>query len=284
MIQTSLIEISRSALLHNADFFRRYSGLDKLFAVVKGNAYGHGQNLVVSVLNKSKSIYGYQVYELFEALELRKITTKPLAVLGFLPNDKNLIRQASQAKITVPIYNQQTAKLLQNSRKPLQVQIKVDIGTHRLGFKPENIVTLIQTLNKNKHLTIRGVFSHYADSENNDQSFTNKQSKVFAALLTQLKQQNINLPFNHVACTAAMAKKISPHLTTGRLGIGLYGISPIEGPLQSKLRPVLTWSTKIMHLQQIPKGEYVGYARRYRTSRKMHIATVPVGYYDGYSR
>ncbi|MDL5045830.1 alanine racemase [Oscillatoria amoena NRMC-F 0135] len=67
-----------------------------------------------------------------------------------------------------------------------------------------------------------------------------------------------------------------------RLGIGLYGASPITG--FNKLRPVATLKTVISQIKRIPKGETVGYGRKGVAENDMVLATIAIGYADGFSR
>jgi alanine racemase len=70
-----------------------------------------------------------------------------------------------------------------------------------------------------------------------------------------------------------------------RPGLALYGIYP--SPQLSKeiaLKPVLSWSTRILQLKRVPAGTSLGYGRTFVTKRESLIATLPVGYADGYQR
>jgi alanine racemase len=64
-----------------------------------------------------------------------------------------------------------------------------------------------------------------------------------------------------------------------RLGIGLYGIAPMEG-----LEQVVTLRTVISQIKTIGEGETVGYGRYGRPPAGSRVATIAIGYADGYSR
>ena len=51
-----------------------------------------------------------------------------------------------------------------------------------------------------------------------------------------------------------------------------------------KLKPVLSFKTKIAQIKELAKGTYIGYGCTYVTNKKSKIAVLPVGYYDGYDR
>jgi alanine racemase len=46
----------------------------------------------------------------------------------------------------------------------------------------------------------------------------------------------------------------------------------------------LSLQAKVIHIQSINKGEYVGYGAKYRAKKKSMIATLGIGYADGLPR
>ena len=59
----------------------------------------------------------------------------------------------------------------------------------------------------------------------------------------------------------------------------------IEENKVTKLRPVMTWKTKIMQIQTLKKGVPISYGGSYITKKdRTRIATIPVGYADGLRR
>jgi alanine racemase len=51
-----------------------------------------------------------------------------------------------------------------------------------------------------------------------------------------------------------------------------------------ELRPVVRWTSSIVHVKEVPAGFPVGYGQTWRAKRPTRIALVPVGYADGYPR
>ena len=80
----SYIEISKKNLLHN---FRLMKTLVrpgvKIAAVIKANAYGHGQNEVAKILEKEADYF--QVDDIEELRLLRKVSKKETFVFGYVP-------------------------------------------------------------------------------------------------------------------------------------------------------------------------------------------------------
>ncbi|HQT25720.1 MAG TPA: alanine racemase, partial [Burkholderiales bacterium] len=71
-----------------------------------------------------------------------------------------------------------------------------------------------------------------------------------------------------------------------RPGIMLYGASPFpdETAKGLGLKPVMTLSSRIIAVQDVEKGEGVGYGPIFRAERNMRIGIVACGYADGYPR
>jgi alanine racemase len=75
-----------------------------------------------------------------------------------------------------------------------------------------------------------------------------------------------------------------------RPGIAMYGYClPIEGEsrageLAARVRPVLTWKTRVIGTRSIVAGETVGYGATFVAERAMRLALLPVGYADGLRR
>ncbi|MBO7317903.1 MAG: alanine racemase, partial [Bacteroidales bacterium] len=86
----------------------------------------------------------------------------------------------------------------------------------------------------------------------------------------------------HVLNTAGITRFTEHQMDMVRLGIGLYGISPIE--TQQILRPVSTLKTTILQIHEYEAGSTIGYGRNGLLTRTSRIAAIPIGYADGFDR
>ena len=66
-----------------------------------------------------------------------------------------------------------------------------------------------------------------------------------------------------------------------RCGINLHGAFDAAGSLRVPLRPVLTMTTRLAQIRDLPEGTPIGYGHTYRTRRPMRVGTVCAGYADG---
>ncbi|MFQ6703684.1 MAG: alanine racemase C-terminal domain-containing protein, partial [Alphaproteobacteria bacterium] len=85
----------------------------------------------------------------------------------------------------------------------------------------------------------------------------------------------------HACNSAAIERFPQYHADMVRLGLGLYGISPIDG---RQLAPVATLTTAILQMHDVAETTTVGYSRRGQLRRVSKIATLPIGYADGLNR
>jgi alanine racemase len=169
------------------------------------------------------------------------------------------------------------------------VHIKVDVGTMRLGFRYDDDFKKIVSIFSLPNISVDGVFSHFADSESEDDGFTREQDERMAHLLTRLSNVRCIVRMNHIACSAAMLRDPRYHYDAVRLGISLYGLWPshdIQRLLEKKytMLPVLSWKTRLIQIKKLKKGEPVGYGLSYRAPQDSVLGLLPVGYGDGFDR
>ena len=66
-----------------------------------------------------------------------------------------------------------------------------------------------------------------------------------------------------------------------RLGLGLYGVNPINNEF---IHNVSTLKTTILQIHDVPAEDTVGYSRKGVLCRPSRIAALPIGYADGLNR
>jgi alanine racemase len=193
--------------------------------------------------------------------------------------DYNLTQCISSVELARNISN-----YAKRRNKTALVHIKIDTGMGRLGVWHRQAVSFVKKISKFKGLKIEGIYTHFPCADT-DRVFTNQQIKNFNSLIQKLKQNNIQIPLCHAANSIAVIDYKDCHLNLVRPGLMLYGIYPKE-ELKSKikLKPVLTFKTKIIYLKKTPAGRSISYGRTHITRKPATIATLAVGYSDGYLR
>lgn len=291
---SSWIEIDKQALNHNLQSYKAIIGPALLAPVIKSNAYGHGIELIAKLCDHNNAVDYLCVVSLREALSLRSIgIKKPLLVISII--DDNL-EDAINNNIDLVSYNIDLINELQSIGKHLNkkacIHLKVDTGLSRLGLSCDTALKVIQQASTLSHIKLIGIFTHFAESESADQTFTNHQLKLLNSLTQDLHAHGITIPMQHAACTAAITANRGSHGTFVRLGIGTYGLWPSPDNMRMtqelhpgfSLMPVMTWKTRIIQIKDVPTGSYIGYDRTHQVQQSSRIAILPIGYWDGYER
>lgn len=283
------IEISRQNLLHNLQQFKNITPQCQIWPVVKSNAYGHGLKEVVGILSDEQTVDGFMVVNLEEALLVRQFSDKPIMVLSYFEPIPDQISQAIAKHISLPLYDLGTAEAIQKQAKILgqkaTVNIKIDTGTGRLGLKIGQAADFIREVASRPNLEIFSIYSHLAESESENLSFSQEQWQALESITRHFPQIK-----KHIACSAAAVSLPDTQADIIRLGLSLYGLWPSiptrrRGQEQKMdLRPVLSWRAKVIQVKDLSAGDSVGYNRTWVCQTDSKIAILPLGYYEGYSR
>ena len=262
----------------------------KLFAVVKANAYGHGAVRVAQEAVKV-GVSGFCVAILDEALELRRAgIIQPILVLGVTPVKYASLAAVNGISLTVPNLKwlqDSEAELSQNHLK-LKIHLAVDSGMGRIGFSEDDeFIAANDFLLNNSNFNVEGMFTHFASADSNDDSYFLNQVDRFAHFKKLLK---LKPRWIHVDNTAASVFNKKVHSDLVRFGIGIYGLNPSSNPAGPdlktaiKLKPAMSFVSELVQVHTIHKGQGVGYGSTYIADHDEIIGTVPVGYADGFIR
>jgi alanine racemase len=176
-------------------------------------------------------------------------------------------------------------KAADHSSEKIKVHIKVDTGMNRLGIDYDKAFDFIKYISSKKRIIIDGVYTHFAEADSKNKSFTYLQLNRFKEIITKLKSENINSGLLHAANSAAVLDLPETYFDMVRCGITLYGYYPsLETSESIKLKPVMSISSNVTAVKELEPGETVSYGRRFKVKKRTKIISVPVGYADGYRR
>ena len=262
----------------------------KLFAVVKANAYGHGAVRVAQEAVKV-GVSGFCVAILDEALELRRAgIIQPILVLGVTPVKYASLAAVNGVSLTVPNLKwlQDSEAELSQNHLQLKIHLAVDSGMGRIGFSEDHeFIAANDFLLNNPNFNVEGMFTHFASADSNDDSYFLNQVDRFAHFKKLLK---LKPRWIHVDNTAASVFNKKVHSDLVRFGIGIYGLNPSSNPAGPdlktaiKLKPAMSFVSELVQVHTIHKGQGVGYGSTYIADQDEIIGTVPVGYADGFIR
>lgn len=286
----SWIELSSCALIDNIQLYRSIvPKTTKIGLVVKSNAYGHGMIEIARLVESHKMVDYFMVAQLTEALTLRNngIVT-PVMVLNPVRSGLELLfTHDIEPMVTDMDVLDALSVIAQQQKRSITVHIKIDTGLSRFGFHPDQLSEVVARANRLTGIIIGSIYTHFAESNNSDLSFTMQQYERFSQAIARLQPDT--LPMVHMSNTAGITSIDDRLSSLVRLGAGAYGLWPSEQTRTSNwqpisyqhLKPVLSWKTTIAHCKTVPAGTFVGYNRTYLTTQATRIGIIPVGYYDG---
>ncbi len=281
----AFIDLDRLAA--NIRNIKKAVGDKKVLAVVKADAYGHGAVEAAKVCLFNGAEY-LAVANSDEGLSLRKNNImEPVLILGYTVSGN--LRAVIENDITQTVFSYEMAEEISQAAvslgKVCKVHIKIDSGMGRLGFLPsEESIEEIIKISKMKGIFVEGIFTHFAEADSADKSYTELQAKRFKYMCGGLEERELRL-LKHCANSAAILDLPELRLDMVRAGIILYGYYP-SGEVKKtiEIKPVMSLKTHISYVKKLKAGSFISYGRTYAVKENMTVATVPVGYADGYMR
>lgn len=266
------------------------SHLDKkvrFIAVVKANAYGHGM-VEVGKAALEAGAYLLAVARSGEALELKeKIPNAPILILG--PTEDGDTEAVIKNGIEASVFSFDGSVKFSERAKRLQkdaaVHVKVDTGMHRFGIPVENAFDEIKKVSALPNVKIKGLFTHFAQSDKHESELTRQQLRTFQDLILKLRNDRLVIPLVHAANSCAVAWMPDSHFDAVRVGIAMYGIHiDANKKFPFALEPALSFKTRIIQIKDVPIGGCVSYGCLWKAPRDSRIAVIGAGYADGFKR
>jgi alanine racemase len=265
--------LSRQALASNYQRLSSFSGQAECAASIKANAYGIGIDFVAPILWEAGCRTFFVAY-LEEALALRSVI--PEAIIYVFHGFKASEAATAAASNIRPVLNTLEDMCLPGIAA-LRPAVHVDTGMRRLGIPQYQHDQLIEVVSQCQPSLL---MSHLASADEPEHSDSEQQRYCFDSVRSNL---GILCPPSSLANTAGILLGAPYHYDLVRPGIGLYGGSP--DPSDPKgFEPVVTWQAQVIELQQVRRGETVGYGGSYVAPRDLRLATIGLGYADGYLR
>lgn len=167
-----------------------------------------------------------------------------------------------------------------------KVHLKIDTGMERIGVHYYSASGLLEASLGCDYFEVEGIFSHFANADAADQSYSHVQLDRFNEVLDFYESRGIpRPPLRHMANSAAIAGLRTSHMDMVRAGILLYGVYPSEDtPRTVDVRPALSWKSRVVYFKVIQPGHPVSYGSTWQSDHPVRAVTVPVGYGDGYFR
>lgn len=285
-VHETTLDVNLEAIAENLNFYRSFMKPEtKITCMVKASAYGAGSVEIAKTL-QDRGVDYLAVAVADEGADLRRagITT---GIIVMNP-EMTAFNTLFQYDLEPEVYSFKLLDALVHAAEKQGIQgfpvhIKLDTGMHRLGFNPlKDVPQIIERLKRQSAIVPRSVFSHFVGSDSPDfDDFSARQFQLFDEASQQLQRAFPNKILRHICNSAGIERFPERHLDMVRLGLGLYGIDPIDN---RRLHNVTSLRTTILQIRNVPKGDSIGYSRRSFVERDSRIAAIPIGYADGLNR
>lgn len=269
--------ISHSALQHNLSVVKQHAPDSNVMAVVKANAYGHG---LINVAHGLNTVDGFATLNLSEAIDLREAGFEQTILLleGLFSQEE--VRIAASFGINIVVHHAAQIEMLTNARlaRSIDVHLKMNTGMNRLGFLPADYQQAFKQLDACENVADITLMTHFATADE-DVGIAEPLQRF------QSTVKNLNQPHS-LANSATILRYPSAHADWVRPGIMLYGASPVTGTPATDfgLQPAMRFSSEIIAVQTIEKGQSIGYGNSFTAAEKTRVGIVACGYADGYPR
>jgi alanine racemase len=122
---------------------------------------------------------------------------------------------------------------------------------------------------------------HFARADEPEQAQNQLQIANFDKLVAQLHEKGVK-PIRHISNTAATLSNQSAKYDMVRVGIAMYGLSPLGRDVN--LKPIMKVRAKLVVVKELPAGHPIGYGATAITKAATKIGIVGMGYADGIPR
>jgi alanine racemase len=282
------IEIDHSAIRANLEVVRSLAPGSAVIAVVKANAYGHGDAAVARTL-VGAGVERLAVATVDEARRLRTAgIAAPILLLWGIGAEE--ARDVVELDLEPVVYDQRSLDVLEHvaTKRRIGVHLKLDTGLGRQGIEPGEAVGLAAAIRRSRRLALVGTMTHLA-VPGEDEAYTEVQLVRLSRALDSMRSAGIDPGIVHVSATGAILAGGIGFADAVRPGLALYGMVPAWAAgrpteLRPALSPALSLKARPLRLFDLPAGEPVGYGLRYRAARPTRIAVLGIGYADGWPR
>lgn len=275
----AFITIEQKNFAHNINLVsEKAGGIDKVMAVLKDNAYGHGLEPIAK-LCVVLGIKKIAVKNLQEAVKLETLFEEILVLVDHPPE----IQMSSNISLAV-----HSLEALKKVLPKSAIHLSLDTGMHRNGLREDEYQSALEII-KEKKLRLKGIFTHFrsADEFNSEYFWQEKNYQKAKKQWQKLIIKNaLPSPAYH-SCNSAALLRREKDLDDdyARCGIAIYGYVGIPKDFAKyDLKPVMAlWAQKLSS-RVLKKGQKIGYGGIYEAKKDELISTYDVGYGDGFFR
>jgi len=286
-MRPTFLEVNLSNLRTNLEAIRAHVAPAKIMPMVKANAYGHGVDGVAPFIEPYADYFGVAILE--EGIRLRDLgITKPILVAGgTLPEqipffaEYNLTLTGSAVELL-----DAAEEVSRSTGKRIKTHLKIDTGMERVGVREYEAESFVEHSLRLKYVEIEGIYTHLANSELADRTYSSSQLERFQGVLQIYEKRSEPTPvIKHVNNSGGILNLSEANFDMVRPGILMYGVYPgSEVDRVIDVKPALTWWSRVAYSKITNPKRPVSYGSLWQAEAETRIVTVPCGYADGYFR
>lgn len=282
----NVISIDWNKLLQNMQYLHELHPHGALFPVLKSNAYGHWLKQVCKILSTVHVPYicvdSYPEYQIVKKYS----KSKALIIWETFPENYKYYDYRSA---TLCVYNVQTVQYLLKLWKPFSIHLFLNTWMNREWVQLQDLWVILEILKWSKSLKFEWVMSHFANADEIDTTFNEKQLVQFESMLRIIRQAWFDPERIHCWNSAGIAKVEGWSFNAWRSWLWIYWYSPLdpEDPLShiyDELEPVMSVSSHIVSIQQLQAWDWVSYWLKWQAWSATSIAVIPFGYAEWLAR
>ena len=293
MSYPSQAQIDLEAFSSNLAAVRSRLDGQKLLAVVKADAYGHGMLACAREAVAQGADY-LGVAQLAEALELRAAIGPGPRILAWIYAPGTPLAPAVAADIDITVSSFAALESVRAAAiaagRPAVIQLKVDTAMSRGGFSLGDIAEAAKAAKELQDaglVRVVGLWSHLSRADEPDCELTDIQVERFEQARAAVARAGLDIEIHHLAASGGILWHPHTHYDMVRPGIILYGVSPAANIATARelgLKAVMTLSAPVILDRPVPEGTGVSYGHIERTASATRLGLVPLGYADGIPR
>lgn len=258
----------------------------KVFAALKGDAYGFGLQQLARVLVDA-GVDGIAVADQAEAITLREhgIGIPILLYAGHLASRETVQATIDHDLIPTLVDADEAAAYARLATRALDVFVKVDVGLERIGVPAEQAADFVAYVRSLPNLRVAGLYTHLQVPANVTDDFLRWQAGRFDAVVAALARMGAPMPLRMLASSASLVlvpgieyDAVDPGgLLFGSSGAAAaridFGVRPILDAITSRIVQVKT-AISPPYPDQMPFPWAPG----------LRFAVLPIGTRDGLPR
>ena len=273
------IVINKKNYYHNLKLLcEKAGGVEKVMAVIKDNAYGHGLEIMAQLASEF-GIKKAAVKNMQEALHVEPFFDEVLILADHPPLQK------PKESISYAVHSLESLK---EFPKHSNIHLNIDTGMHRNGVLMSEITEALRYIEANS-LNLKGVFTHFRSADDmNGELFWQQENwkKTKKEAKESIGKIGLDMPNFHSCNSSALLRsgKIIDD-DFARCGIATYGYTHIDKSIATyDLKPVLSLYAHKLSTRELKKRQKVGYGGVFEARDDMVISTYDIGYGDGFFR